>query len=56
MSAMKQLNKLMLLAVIWSLPMVVAQLPVGVSLGDSVQAAQEKKKTRKVPAMREKNL
>ena len=54
MSAMKQLNKLMLLAVIWAFPVVVGQLPVGVSLGDAVQAAQEKKKTRKVPAMREK--
>jgi tetratricopeptide (TPR) repeat protein len=54
MSVMKQLNKLMLLAVIWAFPMVVGQLPVGVLLGDSVQAAQEKKKTRKVPAMREK--
>ena len=54
MSAMKQLNKLMLLAVIWAFPVVVGQLPVGVSFGDAVQAAQEKKKTRKVPAMREK--
>ena len=54
MSAMKQLNKLVLLAVIWAFPVVVGQLPVGVSFGDAVQAAQEKKKTRKVPAMREK--
>ena len=54
MSAIKQLNKLMLLAVIWAFPVVVGQLPVGVSFGDAVQAAQEKKKTRKVPAMREK--
>jgi len=54
MSAMKQLNKLMLLAVIWAFPVVVGQLPVGVSFGDAVQAAQERKKTRKVPAMREK--
>jgi len=54
MSAIKQLNKLMLLAVIWVFPVIVGQLPVGVSLGDAVQAAQEKKKTRKVPAMREK--
>ena len=54
MSAMKQLNKLMLLAVIWAFPVVVGQVPVGVSFGDAVQAAQERKKTRKVPAMREK--
>ena len=54
MSAMKQLNKLMLLAVIWAFPVVVGQLPVGVSFGDAVQAAQERKKTRKVPAMRKK--
>ena len=54
MSAMKHLNKLMLLAVIWAFPMVIGQLPVGVSFGDAVQAAEEKKKTRKVPAMREK--
>ena len=54
MSAMKQLNKLMLLAVIWAFPFVIGQLPVGVSFGDAVQAAQAKKKTRKVPAMRER--
>ena len=54
MSAMKHLNKLMLLAVIWAFPMVIGQLPVGVSFGDAVQAAEERKKTRKVPAMREK--
>jgi len=54
MSAMKQLNKLMLLAVIWAFPFVIGQLPVGVSFGDAVQAAEAKKKTRKVPAMRER--
>ena len=54
MSAMKQLNKLMLLAVIWAFPFVIGQLPVGVSFGDAAQAAEEKKKTRKVPAMRER--
>jgi tetratricopeptide (TPR) repeat protein len=54
MSTMKQLKKLMALAVIWAFPMIVGQLPVGVSLGEAVQAAQEKKKTRKVPAMRER--
>ncbi|MGV0034144.1 MAG: tetratricopeptide repeat protein [Candidatus Azotimanducaceae bacterium WSBS_2022_MAG_OTU7] len=53
MSTLKQLNKLTLLAVIWAFPVVIGQLPVGVSVGDAVQAA-EKKKTRKVPAMREK--
>jgi tetratricopeptide (TPR) repeat protein len=54
MTAMRQLNKLTLLAVIWAFPIVIGQLPVGVSFGDAVQAAEEKKKTRKVPAMREK--
>ena len=54
MSAMKQLSKLTLLAAIWAFPVVIGQLPLGVSFGDAVQAAEEKKKTRKVPAMREK--
>lgn len=54
MNAMKHLNKLMLLAVIWAFPMVIGQLPVGISFGDAVQAASAEKKTRKVPAMREK--
>jgi tetratricopeptide (TPR) repeat protein len=53
MSALRQLSKLTLLAVIWAFPIVIAQLPVGVSFGDAVQA-EEQKKTRKVPAMREK--
>ena len=54
MSAMKQFNKLTLLAVIWAFPIIIGQLPVGVSFGDAVQAAEAKKKTRKVPAMRER--
>ncbi|MDC0068036.1 hypothetical protein OAL10_04460 [Gammaproteobacteria bacterium] len=54
MIAMKQLNKLMLLAVIWALPLFIGQIPVGVSVGDAAQAAEATKKTRKVPAMRER--
>ncbi|MBT3830794.1 MAG: tetratricopeptide repeat protein [Gammaproteobacteria bacterium] len=54
MSAMKQLKKLMLLAVIWALPLAIGQFPVGVSFGDAAQAAEATKKTRKVPAMRER--
>ena len=54
MSAMKQLKKLILLAVIWALPLAIGQLPVGVSFGDAAQAAEATKKTRKVPAMRER--
>lgn len=41
------------LAVLWALPLIVGQAGSGISLGDTVQA-EEKKKTRKVPAMREK--
>ena len=53
MSVKMQLNRLALLAVIWTFPLVIGQLPVGVSFGDAV-SAEEQKKTRKVPAMREK--
>jgi len=41
------------LSVLWALPLIVGQAGTGISLGDAVQA-EEKKKTRKVPAMREK--
>ncbi len=51
---MLQLKKFAILAVLWSLPLILAQPQLGLSLGESVQAAEEKKKTRKVPAMREK--
>ena len=50
---MKMLNKLTLLALLWSLPLLIGQLDIPVSLGETV-TAQEKKKTRKVPAMRER--
>lgn len=50
---MKMLNKLTLLALLWSLPLLIGQLDMPVSLGETV-TAQEKKKTRKVPAMRER--
>lgn len=47
-------NSLLMLAVIWGLPLILGQLPIsGVSFGDAAVAAEEKK-TRKVPAMREK--
>ena len=46
----------LLTAVFWALPLIVGNLVPGVvSMGESVQAAQEAdKKTRKVPAMRER--
>lgn len=48
-------NTFLLLAVIWALPLILGQLPVqGVSFGDTAVAAEEKKETRKVPAMRER--
>ena len=51
---MKQIKKLTILAVVWALPLVVGQIDVGVSFGEAAYAAAAKKKTRKVPAMREK--
>jgi len=50
------MKKLTILAVIWSLPLPVSQLDSDINAGATAQAAQEaeKKKTRKVPAMREK--
>ena len=50
---MKMLNRLSFLALFWSLPLILGQFDVHISLGDTV-SAQEKKKTRKVPAMRER--
>lgn len=57
---MKQLKTLTTLAVtlsvLWAFPLLVGQL-TGISMGESAQAQEnkaEKKKTRKVPAMREK--
>ncbi|HCC43696.1 MAG TPA: hypothetical protein DEQ32_04830, partial [Gammaproteobacteria bacterium] len=50
---MKMLNRLSFLALFWSLPLILGQFDVHISLGDAV-SAQEKKKTRKVPAMRER--
>ena len=50
---MKMLNRLCFLALFWSLPLILGQFDVHISLGDTV-SAQEKKKTRKVPAMRER--
>ncbi|MFT7220632.1 MAG: hypothetical protein ACI8Z1_002251, partial [Candidatus Azotimanducaceae bacterium] len=48
-------NTFLLLAVIWALPVILGQVPVpGVSFGGIAVAAEEKKKTRKVPAMRER--
>ena len=54
MSIIKNFYKFILLAVLWASPIVVGQLPSSISFGGDVQAAQDKKKTRKVPAMREK--
>ena len=52
---MKKLISLGLtLAVAWAAPLVVNEVAPGVNLGQSAVAAEEKKKTRKVPAMREK--
>ena len=50
------MNKLAILVVIWSLPLLIGQLNVGITLGEQASAAEQakKKKTRKVPAMREK--
>lgn len=52
------MKKLATLAVLWALPLLAAQIGSGfipgVNLGSSVQAAEAAKKTRKVPAMREK--
>ena len=50
---MKTLNKLTLLALVWSLPLFLSQTGFHFSFGANV-SAQEKKKTRKVPAMRER--
>ena len=47
-------KSLLMLAVLWGLPLILGQLPMtGVNFGDTVRA-EEEKKTRKVPAMREK--
>jgi tetratricopeptide (TPR) repeat protein len=51
---MKNFYKFILLTVLWVSPIVVGQLPSAISFGGDVFAAQDKKKTRKVPAMREK--
>lgn len=51
---LKQLTTLAVsLSILWALPLIVGQVNIGVSMGDTAQA-EEKKKTRKVPAMREK--
>ena len=50
---MKSVKRLTFLALFWSLPLILGQFDVHISLGDTV-SAQEKKKTRKVPAMRER--
>ena len=51
---LKQITTLAVsLSILWALPLIVGQTDVGISLGDTAQA-EEKKKTRKVPAMREK--
>ena len=51
---MKPLNRLTILAVVWALPLVVGQIDVGLVPGEAAYAAEKKKKTRKVPAMRER--
>lgn len=52
---MSAIRTLTLLAFIWSLPLVIGQVQSGVVFKESFAAAQEeKKKTRKVPAMRER--
>ena len=55
---MKMLNKLTLLAIVWSLPLLLGQLDVNISFGETATAQekkkQERKKTRRVPAMRER--
>jgi predicted Zn-dependent protease len=48
------MKKLAILVVIWALPILVGQLNVGIDTGYQVSAAEAKKKTRKVPAMRER--
>jgi len=48
------MKKLAILAVIWALPLLVGQMNVNISLGESASAAEQKKKTRRVPAMRER--
>ena len=55
---MKMLNKLTLLAIVWSSPLLLGQLDTNISFGETASAQekkkQEKKKTRRVPAMRER--
>jgi tetratricopeptide (TPR) repeat protein len=48
------MKKLAVLAFIWALPLMVGQLNLGINLGHAAVAAEEKKETRKVPAMRER--
>lgn len=53
------MKKLAILAVVWSLPLLVGQIQTEtkislIDLGGMAQAAEEKKETRKVPAMRER--
>mgnify|MGYP003976582713 CR=1 FL=1 len=48
------MKKLAILLVVWALPLIVGQVGSNLVLGQAAQAAEEKKKTRKVPAMREK--
>ncbi len=50
---MKLVKRLTFLALFWSLPLILGQFDVHISIGETV-SAQEKKKTRKVPAMRER--
>ena len=50
---MKTLNKLTLIAIVWSLPLFLGQMDTSLYFGETA-SAQEKKKTRKVPAMRER--
>lgn len=48
------MKKLAILAVLWALPLLIGQLDVNLQVGQNASAAeQKKKKTRKVPAMRE---
>ena len=52
---MNIIKKLSLLAVFWALPVALTQVvPEGVTVTAGTAQAEEKKKTRKVPAMREK--
>ena len=44
---MKMLNKLTLLAIVWSLPLLLGQLDVNISFGETATAQEKKKQERK---------